>query len=125
MIDCPVYQAQLKYDIEHIDEIKDVMYRISLKNRLGIPRNEKDQKDLDDYVADLKKAKEILNIQPDDTLAAYVDAEVRDTEIRRKYVSRESQRDSKLFERIGKGKKVKECNSVQTRFFKYAHYSHR
>lgn len=79
MIDCPVYQAQLKYDIEHIDEIKDVMYRISLKNKLGIPRNEKDQKDLDDYTADLKKAKEILNIRPDDTLAAYVDAEVRDT----------------------------------------------
>lgn len=58
MIDCPVYQAQLKYDIEHIDEIKDVVYRISLKNRFGIPRNEKDQKDLDDYTADLKKAEE-------------------------------------------------------------------
>lgn len=64
MIDCPVYQTQLKYDIEHVDEIKDVMYRISLKNRLGIPRNEKDQKDLDDFMADLKKAKEILNMQP-------------------------------------------------------------
>jgi len=120
MIDCPVYQAQLKYDIEHIDEIENVMYRISLKNKLGIPRNDKDQKDLDSYIADLKKAKEILNIQPEDTLAAYVD-----TEIRRKYGSRESQRDSKLFERIGKGKKVKECNSVQTRFFKHAHCSHR
>lgn len=95
MIDCPVYQTRLKYDIEHIDEIKDVMYRISLKNKLGIPRNEKDQKDLDNYIADLKKAKEILNMQPEDTLAAYVDAEIRDTEIRdteirRKYGSRES-----------------------------------
>lgn len=79
MIDCPVYQTQLKYDIEHVDEIKDVMYRIFLKNKLGIPRNEKDQKDLDDFMTDLKKAKEILNIQPDDTLAAYVDAEVGDT----------------------------------------------
>lgn len=79
MIDCPVYQAQLKYDIEHIDEIKDVVYRISLKNRLGIPRNEKDQKDLDSYIADLKKAKEILNIQPEDTLAAYVDTGLKNT----------------------------------------------
>lgn len=125
MIDCPVYQAQLKYDIEHIDEIEDVVYRISLKNKLGIPRNEKDQKDLDDYLADLKKAKEILNMRPEDTLATYVDAELKDTEIRRKYGSRKSQRDSKLFERIGKGKKVKECNSVQTRFFKHAHCSRR
>lgn len=56
MTDCPVYQARLKYDIEHIDEIKDAMYRVSLKNKLGIPRNGKDQKDLDDYVVDLKKA---------------------------------------------------------------------
>lgn len=79
MTDCPVYQAQLKYDIEHVDEIENVMYRLFLKSKLGIPRNEKDQKDLDDYTADLKKAKEILNIRPDDTLAAYVDAEVRDT----------------------------------------------
>lgn len=125
MTDCPVYQAQLKYDIEHVDEIENVMYRLFLKSKLGIPRNEKDQKDLDDYAADLKKAKEILNMQPEDTLAAYVDAEIRDAEIRRKYGRREGQRDSKLFERIGKGKKVKECNSVQTRFFKHAHYSHR
>ena len=79
MINCPAYQAQLKYDIEHVDEIENVMYRISLKNKLGIPRTEKDQKDLNDYMADLKKAKEILNIQPEDTLAAYVDAEIKNT----------------------------------------------
>ena len=79
MIDCPVYQARLRYDIEHIDEIKDVMYRISLKNKLGIPRNEKDQKDLDSYIADLKKAKEILNIQPEGTLAACVNTGLKNT----------------------------------------------
>jgi len=77
MIDCPMYQAKLKYDIEHIDEIEDVIYRISLKNKLGIPRTEKDQKDIDDYMADLEKAKEILNMNPEDTLVAHAVAELR------------------------------------------------
>lgn len=80
MIDCPVYQTQLKYDIEHIDEIKDVMYRVSLKNRLGIPRNDKDQKDLDSYIADLKKAKEVLEkYNLEDTLAACVNTGLKNT----------------------------------------------
>ena len=32
-MDCPIYQANLKYDIEHIDEIKNVTYRCLLKNK--------------------------------------------------------------------------------------------
>ncbi len=48
-MNCPVYQAQLKYDIEHIDEIKDVTYRCLLKNKLGIPRTEKDNKELQEF----------------------------------------------------------------------------
>ena len=49
-MNCPVYQAQLKYDIEHIDEIKNVTWRCLLKNKLGIPRTEKDNKELEEYL---------------------------------------------------------------------------
>ena len=49
-MNCPVYQANLKYDIEHIDEIKDVSYRCLLKNKLGIPRTEKDNKEMDELL---------------------------------------------------------------------------
>ena len=48
-MDCPIYQAQLKYDIEHIDEIKNVTYRCLLKNKLGIPRTENDNKELQEF----------------------------------------------------------------------------
>ena len=48
-MDCPIYQAKLKYDIEHIDEIKNVTYRCLLKNKLGIPRTEKDNKELQEF----------------------------------------------------------------------------
>lgn len=59
-MNCPVYQANLKYDIEHIDEIKNVVWRLQLKNKLGIPRNEKDKRDLEEHLENLKKASEIL-----------------------------------------------------------------
>ena len=59
-MNCSVYQSNLKYDIEHVDEIKDVVWRVTLKDRLGIPRTEKDKKDLDEHLKNLKSAKEIL-----------------------------------------------------------------
>lgn len=49
-MNCPVYQDKLRYDIEHIDEIKDVSYRCLLKNKLGIPRTEKDNKEMDELL---------------------------------------------------------------------------
>ena len=49
-MNCPVYQDKLRYDIEHIDEIKDVGYRCLLKNKLGIPRTEKDNKEMDELL---------------------------------------------------------------------------
>lgn len=71
------HQSQLEHDIDHIDEIKNVMYRVSLKNKLGIPRNEKDQKDLDSYIDGLKKLKNILNI------TSCIDAETKNAEIQK------------------------------------------
>ena len=59
-MNCPIYQANLKYDIEHVEEIKNVVWRITLKDKLGIPRSEKDKKDLDEHLENLKKAKKIL-----------------------------------------------------------------
>lgn len=59
-MNCPVYQANLKYDIEHIDEIKNVVWRVTLKDKLGIPRNEKDKKDLGEHLENLKKVSESL-----------------------------------------------------------------
>lgn len=49
-MNCPVYQDKLRYDIEHIDEIKDVSYRCLLKNKLGIPRTEKDNKEMNELL---------------------------------------------------------------------------
>ena len=49
IMDCPVYNSQLRYDIEHIDEIKNITYRCLLKNKLGIPRTEKDNKELQEF----------------------------------------------------------------------------
>jgi hypothetical protein len=54
-MDCPIYQANLKYDIEHIDEIQDITYRCLLKNKLGIPRTEKDNKELQEFRNNLNK----------------------------------------------------------------------
>lgn len=59
-MNCPVYQANLKYDIEHVDEIKNVVWRVMLKDKLGIPRNEKDKKDLEEHLENLKKVSESL-----------------------------------------------------------------
>ncbi len=64
-MDCPIYQAQLKYDVEHIDEIKNVTYRCLLKNKLGIPRNEKDDKELQEFQG---AAKECLRMSARDML---------------------------------------------------------
>lgn len=59
-MNCLVYQANLKYDIEHVDEIKNVVWRVTLKDKLGIPRNEKDKKDLEEHLENLKKVSESL-----------------------------------------------------------------
>ena len=53
-MDCPIYQANLKYDIEHIDEIQDITYRCLLKNKLGIPRTEQDNKELNEMIDSMK-----------------------------------------------------------------------
>ena len=73
-MNCSVYQSNLKYDIEHVDEIKDVVWRVTLKDRLGIPRTEKDKKDLDEHLKNLKSAKEILlSYDIDKTLCSEID----------------------------------------------------
>ncbi len=64
-MNCPIYKAQLKYDIEHIDEIKNVTYRCLLKNKLGIPRTEKDDKELQEFQDALKNC---LNVSVDEIL---------------------------------------------------------
>lgn len=66
-MDCPIYQANLKYDIEHIDEIEDVTYRCLLKNKLGIPRTEKDNKELKEFQDSLHKYK-CLSVSADEML---------------------------------------------------------
>lgn len=53
-MDCPIYQANLKYDIEHIDEIEDITYKCLLKNKLGIPRTEQDNKELKERINSIK-----------------------------------------------------------------------
>ncbi len=68
-MDCPIYQAQLKYDIEHIDEIKDITYRCLLKNKLGIPRTEKDNKELKELRDSLNKYK-CLSVPIDEILCS-------------------------------------------------------
>ena len=64
-MNCPVYQANLKYDIEHIDEIEDVTYRLLLKNKLGLPRTEKDNKEMRERMESLEKAKDVLSYSID------------------------------------------------------------
>ena len=66
-MDCPIYQANLKYDIEHIDEIKNVTYRCLLKNKLGIPRTEKDNRELKEFQDSLYKC---LNMSTDEMLCS-------------------------------------------------------
>ncbi len=76
-MNCPVYQANLKYDIEHVDEIKNVVWRVTLKDKLRIPRNEKDKKDLEKHLENLKSAKEILSSYDiDKTLCSEIDYEL-------------------------------------------------
>lgn len=64
-MDCPIYQANLKYDIEHIDEIKNITYRCLLKNKLGIPRTEKDNKELQEFQDNLNNC---LSMSADEML---------------------------------------------------------
>ncbi len=66
-MDCPIYQANLKYDIEHIDEIKNITYRCLLKNKLGIPRTEKDDKELKEFRNNLNNC---LNMSADEMLCS-------------------------------------------------------
>ena len=66
-MNCPIYQAQLKYDIEHIDEIKNITYRCLLKNKLGIPRTEKDNKELQEFQNDLNNC---LSMSADEMLCS-------------------------------------------------------
>ena len=61
-MNCPIYQANLKYDIEHIEEIEDVTYRLLLKNKLGLPRTEKDNKEMRERMESLEKAKSGISI---------------------------------------------------------------
>ena len=61
MIDCPVYKSKLKYDIEHIDEIKNVTYRCLLKRKLNIPLSDKDKKELEGLTKILGETYKILN----------------------------------------------------------------
>lgn len=53
-MDCPLYKENLKYDIEHIDEIEDITYKCLLKNKLGIPRTEQDNKELNKMIDSMK-----------------------------------------------------------------------
>lgn len=53
-MDCPLYKENLKRDVEHIDEIEDVTYRCLLKNKLGIPRTEQDNKELNKMIDSMK-----------------------------------------------------------------------
>ena len=76
-MDCPLYKENLKRDIEHIDEIEDVTYRCLLKNKLGIPRTEKDNKELKEFQDSLHKYK-CLNISADEMLCSGIHDEVHD-----------------------------------------------
>ena len=69
-MDCPIYQAQLKYDIEHIDEIKNITYRCLLKNKLGIPRTEQDNKELNETIDSMKS---VLTYKIGESLCESVD----------------------------------------------------
>lgn len=74
-MDCPIYQANLKYDIEHIDEIQDITYRCLLKNKLGILRTEKDNKELKEFQDSLNEYK-CLNVSADKMLCGGMHDEV-------------------------------------------------
>ena len=66
-MDCPIYQANLKYDIEHIDEIQNITYKCLLKNKLGIPRTEKDNKELQEFRDNLNNC---LSMSADEMLCS-------------------------------------------------------
>lgn len=69
-MDCPIYQANLKYDIEHIDEIEDITYKCLLKNKLGIPRTEQDNKELKERIDSIKS---VLTYKIGESLCESVD----------------------------------------------------
>ena len=66
-MDCPLYKENLKRDIEHIDEIEDVTYRCLLKNKLGIPRTEKDNRELQEFRDNLNNC---LSMSADEILCS-------------------------------------------------------
>lgn len=53
-MDCPLYKENIKRDIEHIDKIEDIIYKCLLKNKLGIPRTEQDNKELKERINSMK-----------------------------------------------------------------------
>lgn len=69
-MDCPVFNAQLKYDIEHIEEIDDLFWRLRLKNALGLPRTEKDLKEIAEWKESMKRfeLQTTFTIDPKDSL---------------------------------------------------------
>lgn len=69
-MDCPLYKENLKRDIEHIDEIKDVTYRCLLKNKLGIPRTEQNDKELKERINSMK---DVLNYKIGESLCESID----------------------------------------------------
>lgn len=74
-MDCPLYKENLKRDVEHIDEIEDVTYRCLLKNKLGIPRTEKDNKELQEFRNNLNNC---LSMPADEMLCGGMHNEVHD-----------------------------------------------
>lgn len=67
-MNCPIYQAQLKHDIEHIDEIEDVTWRCALKRKFKIELNNKDKQELQQRINDFNKIKKILDYDINKTL---------------------------------------------------------
>ena len=86
-MDCPVYNSQLRYDIEHIDEIKNITWRCLLKRKLGIELNATDKKEFHEYMNALKEYckkwssfdidKHLCDFQDDDFCS---DEEIKDSQ---------------------------------------------
>lgn len=69
ILGCVVFAFVVRTISKHL---KNMHLKVGSKIEIGV-------ESLDSYIADLKKVKEILNIQPEDTLAAYVDTRLKNT----------------------------------------------
>lgn len=69
ILGCAVFAFVVRTISKHL---KNMHLKVGSKIEIGV-------ESLDSYIADLKKVKEILNIQPEDTLAAYVDTGLKNT----------------------------------------------